>query len=281
MKVVGHINDVHKDTRPRKLNTDEVVRYQLLTGQPNPDAEARKTNPLIFPFSNTIPAQDRIWDVNKKEHVDIALVESYDKDKNITPKRIDVFGKNNGGQFACTGGKVTEEELYEYLELTNFNASNPNRDASIEPIFKRIDDLGDAKLRSTKRNSLLEALQYVKNMTNGDVREFAAARNWDENLPYQILRDKIETFAESAPEEFKIFIESKDREVKATIKRAIDAGKIAYDSTQHRISMNNQTLIKMDRVEGVDFLSQAADWIATHRNGTKVFDQIKKLIATE
>jgi hypothetical protein len=70
----------------------------------------------------------------------------------------------------------------------------------------------------------------------------------------------------------------KGRDVKAIIKQAITAGVIKYDVAQHRITLNGQTLIKLERVEGVDYLVQAADWMATAKNGEKTLATIKKLM---
>jgi hypothetical protein len=213
--------------------------------------------------------------------VDIALVSTVDRDGNVTPKPIIIEGSNTKGRFSVTGGIVADEELYHQLELTNYNLSNPNRDTSIEPMFKRVDEVADSKHRSKKRSALLEALTYVKNLTDGEVKDTAAGLNWNETLPVEVLRDMLEAFAEKDAVKFIEHIENKDQEVKSTLKKAITAGKINYDTTQHRIVLPpNQTLIKLDRVDGVDYLTQAAEYILHNAKGAKVYETIKKLMTS-
>lgn len=281
MQVVGKINKVHDDTKPKKLEIGQVARYQLLNGNPNPNPDARKTVPVVYPSITQIPTRDRIFDPNSKEYVDIAVVENYDlKDGVITPKVFYVKGTEYG-IFACTGGNYEDEELYEFLELSNYNQSNKNRNAAVEPRYKRIDEIGDSKVRSKKRSALKEALTYAGNLTNGEVKDFAASMNWNESEPIEILRDKIEDFAEKTPEEFVKHVEDKDKEVKTIIKKALTAGVILYNAAEHKIvlSGNKHTLIKMDRVDGVDHLTQAAEYVMHNANGGKVFATIKKLLA--
>lgn len=280
MKVIkGGVNDVSEELKPKKLQKGEVIIYQMLNGHVNPIKEERATRPYIFPFASEIPSTDRIYDPHKKDYVDIALVESFDKEKNVIPRKIKVFG-TTGGKFSCSAGIIADEEQYEYLEMTNYNKSNPNRDESVEPLFERVDVIGTSKANRKKRNDLLEALKYAQALTDGEAKEFAASVGWNETDPIDIIRDRIEDFAQTKPSEFIKTVEAKDREIKAVIKRGIDAGVINYDTQQHKITIasNNNTLIKMDRVEGVDYLTQAADYVMHNKNGDKVFQTIKRLL---
>lgn len=280
MKVIkGGVNDVSEELKPKKLQKGEVIIYQMLNGHINPIKEERATRPYIFPFASEIPSTDRIYDPHKKDYVDIALVESFDKEKNVIPRKIKVFG-TTGGKFSCSAGIIADEEQYEYLEMTNYNKSNPNRDESVEPLFERVDVIGTSKANRKKRNDLLEALKYAQALTDGEAKEFAASVGWNETDPIDIIRDKIEEFAQTKPSDFIKTVEAKDREIKAVIKRGIDAGVINYDTQQHKITIasNNNTLIKMDRVEGVDYLTQAADDVMHNKNGDKVLQTIKRLL---
>ena len=280
MKVIKNINNLHASSVPKKLGKGEVVKYQLLIGQPNPDPDKAKTRPIVYPTLFQIPSTDRIWDAHKNDYVDIALVQSWDKDNNIIAKPIWVPSTDNG-IIELKGGSVTDGEQYEIMELLNCNESNPNRDASVPALFKRIDEEKDSKTRSKKRSSLKESLTYALNMTDGQVKDFAASLGWNEQELPGVLRDKVEHFAQTDPEGFLKHVESKDVEVKTAIKKAITAGGLAYDAQQHRIVLvsTNSTLIKMDRAEGVDFLTQAAEYVLHNKNGQKVFDTIKKLLA--
>jgi hypothetical protein len=282
MQVVGKINQVDEKSLPKPLGIGETVVYQLLGGVENPDPDARKAIPVLYPVIVTIPSKDRIKDKTTGKVVDIGVIENYNINAAGQPeikyKKLAVFAKANNGLFFCTGGNLSEEEQYEYYELSNYNESNPDRDTSIEPKFKRVDEVKDSKQRNKSRNSLLEALKYFDGMTLGEMKELAASLNWNENMPPDILKDKIGEFAMNKPEDFKKAVMDKGRDVKAIIKQAITAGVIKYDVAQHRITLNGQTLIKLERVEGVDYLVQAADWMATAKNGEKTLATIKKLM---
>ncbi len=284
MKVVGNVNNISDAIRPPKLKPGETVVYKLLCGVENPDNEQRKTVPILYPQSKTIPSKDRIWDKGKQDFVDIAIVESVvnmGSYTDIKPRKLSVAAKANSGTFSCTGGNVVEEEIYEFVELTNTNRSNPERDESVEPLFERMDAEKDSKDRSRKRSVLLEAMTYAQSMTDGDVKTFAASVNWNEAEPIDILRDKVEAFAEKDPAGFTKVVEGKDRDAKAIIKRAVDAGKIGYDTEQHRIVLNGQTLIKLERSESTDWLTQAAEFCLHSQKGQKVLTTIKGLLSAK
>lgn len=281
MKVVKDTNNVSKELVPKKLEKGQVVKYQLLNGKQNPDPEKRKFRPVVYGSMTQIPTLDRIFDPVKQEHVDIAVVQSFDAQTGkVTPKPLWV-PKTDNGMITITGGNIADEELYEFLELTNYNESNPNRDASVEPLFKRIDDVKDAKERTKKRSELLEAMTYVSSMTNGQIKAFAASMNWNENDPIELLQDRIEALAQTKPGEFsKLVLKTDELDAKTFVKRAVDSGKVSYDPQQHKLvnAVTGETLIKFERSEGVEWLAQAAEYITTHKNGQKVQTTIKKLV---
>jgi hypothetical protein len=290
MKVVGNINNLPESLKPKKLNKGEIVTYQLLNGIKNPDDKQRAKIPVLYPQSTTIPSKDRIKNHETGEFVDIAIVDSFHaipgtNQFDVRPRKL-AIPKYNHGVFICVEGSVVDEEIYEYCELTNYNASNPNRDKNVTPLFKRVDERVDSKDRNKKRSVKLEAMKYASDMSDGLVKDFAAAMNWNETIDIAILRDKVETFAETNPEEFQKVVENKggQSQIKATIKKAISSGKVNYDPEQHRICLpTGQTLIKLDRLEGVnvDYLSQAADWVISAKNGQKTYESIKKLMNSD
>jgi hypothetical protein len=255
--------------------------YRVLCGTVNPDDEARKKVPILYPETWPIPNKDRIWDEHKQDYVDIGVI---DRTINVggvaTPKykKLTTFVKRNNGYITCSGGIIGDEEIYEFFELTDHNVSKPKRDESKVGVIERIDIVGDSKKRVKSRNVKLDALKYFDGMTVGEMKEFAASMNWDENMDIAILQDKIGDMAENNPESFKKAVESKEKDNKAIIRRAIDAGVIKYDVAQHKVTLNGQTLMSLTRVEGVDYLTQAADWIATAKNGDKTLATIKKLM---
>lgn len=282
MQVVGKVNAVDEKSLPKPLEVGETVVYQLLGGVENPDPDARKATPILYPVIVTIPSKDRIKDKATGKIVDIGVIENVITNAAGQPeikyKKLAVFAKANNGLFYVTGGNLNDEALYEYCEITNYNESNPDRDTSVEPKFRRIDEVKDSKQRNKKRSIRLEAMKFYESMTLGDMKELAASLNWNENMPPDVLKDKLGDIAENTPEVFIKAVESKDKDNKVFIKRALDAGVITYDPVQHTIFLNGQKLMTLAKVEGADYLTQAADWIATAKNGDKTLATIKKLM---
>jgi hypothetical protein len=281
MKVVGEVNNVHKNTKPPKLKPGEVVVYRILCGTVNPDNETRDKVPMQYPETWPIPNKDRIWDENKQDYVDIGVVDRVVTIGGVsTPKykKLTSRPKESHGLIHCNGGIIEQEEMYEFFELTDHNISKEGRDESKTAVIERIDVVKQSKKEVKEIDSLLEALKFYSGMTPGEMKDFASSLNWSTEIPPDVLKKQVGQFAKNDPEGFKKAWMSKDRDVKAIINQAITADVIRYDTAQHRITLNGQTLIKLDRVEGVDYLTQAADWVNSHKNGDKTLATIKKLM---
>ena len=112
----------------------------MLTGVKNndPDEKERQRNPLLYPKAN-IPTRDRIKDPylakqGKDAWVDIVVADYWDKE--VPRERFFVPGLSDGvtnfqfaGKFSLNGGNQRDEELYEYLMISNYNQDSNLGDA--------------------------------------------------------------------------------------------------------------------------------------------------------
>ncbi len=175
MKVVGDFNNISKELKPKKPKNGTIVEYQFLIGMP----DYKDPTKILYPPSYRVKTFDRILDPGKNEYIDIGVFERKvkDKDGNETIRTRAFYLRGAKGLLALTIGGNQDDEMYEFLELSNQNESNPNRDTSVVPKFRRIDAMKDAADRTQKRDVLTSALVYVSNM--GDIcRAPARCASW-------------------------------------------------------------------------------------------------------
>ena len=84
-----------------------------------------------------VPPKDRIVDPITNDFVDIASIKTIGVGGKLSFYDI-VFERDFNGILILDGSKISDHEMYEYLELTNYNASNPNRSEDVIPIFERL-----------------------------------------------------------------------------------------------------------------------------------------------
>jgi hypothetical protein len=93
----------------------------------------------LYPTQGVSPT-DSIYDPYKNEWVEIAYItRAVTKgDKKAIPFGTITFEASTKGLITLSGNKSSDVLLYEYLTLSNHNASNPNRDKAKRPIFERL-----------------------------------------------------------------------------------------------------------------------------------------------
>lgn len=282
MKVVGDFNNISEELKPPKLKKGDVVYYQYLGGEPNPDKE-QKLRPVVYKQSVKIKTRDRIYDPYKKEFVDIGVVAKVDKDNKVRCTNFAFRARANNGLWGCTAGNAASEELYEFLELSNENESNPNRDPSVTPIFKRIDVKKEIKERTKKRTELENAIIIGSAMTAGEMREFAAAMAWNEAADIEVIEDQIKSFYHENPKEFLKMAAEPQTKDKALLKAAFTKGIVTYDVSTHKVLWGSSkvTVAVLERADGKNYLDLFHEWITKSQQGANVLASIKKQIKAE
>lgn len=286
MKVQGSFNKISDKLKALipPLKEGEVITYQLLTGVPNPDTDEneKKKNPVLY-GKIQIPTNDRVYDKWQKDnegkespgYVDIGAVAFFEKD---TPHFIFLFpGMGHSifsGKFSLMMGKIEDDELYEFLSLSNRNESNPNRDKSITPLFKQVNALADSKAASGKIGILKRAINAASDIDEADARKLAASLNWNDFSDFQILKAEIETYASRNPDKFLAAYDDPKKDIKADLKFALDAKIIDFDMSTLSVKMGESILTRL--TDSSNILGGIFSWQQSAKNGDQVLEGIRK-----
>jgi hypothetical protein len=294
MKPIGTYNRLPKTFKqPERLKPGQSVTYRLhedfktiqITSRDG-KKEERWPESLKLPVTDVVylKYKDEKDGEEREELFDIGIVRSVDRDNVPTVESWWLPAHALKGEFVLTGGDMNDEKRYWFAELSNYNGSNPNRDKSKKIYFYKVDVEGEAEDKNKLVDLELECLLFIKNCTPKELKKLAAAFQYNENLPMNVLRDKLNSFARKDPKKFSNLATSKDVEIKATIQRAYQAQVIKYNPQQHKImwSSNNSTIASLKRVEGLTWQEQFTDWIKTAgKGGTDTFENIKKLLNSD
>lgn len=279
LKKVLHFNNVSKellDSVP-KLKKGETKRFKSLSIKP----DLKNPRKFIGPYMDNILTKDTIWDEAKQEFVEIGFV-----DQTMTNKgdAIPVFKtirfQAPEGEITVRGGVAEDEYKYYFLMLTNQNISNQNRDVSKPASFKLVDIESDKKESRRKRNKILDALNKATSMSADEVRDFIAATGGNDKDPLEVLRDKVEAWAEKDPEDFLKRTMDPEVTIKATVRRALDHGIIKFDKEQMLFSWGNtaEPIMTVARSQDNDHIREFVHTILNNRKYEKVMPEIRKAL---
>jgi len=279
MKRVGVFNNLPANMKVAPLKRGTTILYRLVNYVID-NTDPAKPNRRVWPKAIKIPTLDQIIDPDTNEVIRIGVVNTVDCDGNPSIDTYWVRGMENDGYFILSGDSIKDQYFHWYFSLCNHNRSNPRRDTSVDPLFELVDAPGDAKKELKKFDVELEAMLFVRDMSTEELKNFAASLGWNEKEDADILRNMAKDLAKKDAVAFNKLITNKDVELKAFIKRAKDAGAIVYDQRQNKVMLNGETIATFARVEGMNWITQMADWIKTAKNGDRVLDAIKKSVAT-
>jgi hypothetical protein len=270
--------DVPKKLR-KTLGKDEYAIYRLL----NSFDEKGK----FHGRDHSIPVTDVIMDPEAGEPVTIGYVE-----------RVLPGGKVKFGSIWFDTGSLCQiivmpgvagHNLYNYLENSNYNISNPNRDTTIHPSFERVASTKGVQESRDKNRSIILAMNAATNFSNEEVLDFVRS-NKDKvkirivNLPdgkpdFDTIRNQIENFSKLEPKRFLGMVVNKpvdetDDGIRSIVDQAVKEGKLSFD------------------VESKQFYNKVGKGVFTASNGdqfkakeelagflaTKAGDKLKKLL---
>ncbi len=288
MKVIkGKFNDISPELLKKipKLEHGKEVVFQMLNGikNPDPDPDEQRKRPMLYPKHN-IPTRDRIKDIDG-DYKDLILCDAWKGDE---PLRQTFFmpGKDLGGlfmgKFSLFGGNAKDEELYEYLMLTNSNQDSvlgKERDTSILPIFKCVSAKNDSAQIVGKVAIIKKALDISDKITEEEGRELASSLNWNTYPEWSELHAKIIEFSRVSPDEFLKFYQDPMKAIKSEIKAALDAQIINYDLQSGTVKMGDNTLYVLPKADRNDFLNNFALWFNTAKNAKEIRQSIKSQLA--
>lgn len=258
------------------------VKYKFAIARRNPDGEMRTGGEYLFPLRWALtPVTFYITDPYDGLRKRIGIVRSLKEFGAPADgfRRI-VLDEQFKGILTLDLEHMEDQDSFIYLELHPKLDGGQFRDTNEMAIFKRIDDVKEAKTSLTARENRANAMFVASQMTANEVKDFGCAMGWNEHDDINILKDKIMELADKDPDWFKNFIDNKSIEYRAIIKRAMDNNIIAWQPVENKFvwSSNNQTIAILDRCEDGKVLERMSDWIITSKNGQEVCTKIKGLL---
>lgn len=212
MKILGDFNKISTELRKEcipVLKKGEVRKFRMLTGVVNidPDLTERAKQPVFY-GAYQIRTWDRIFDPYLKNdrdekggYVDIGVIEEFDiKSNQPTKFRLFVAGQGTG-VFTLYGGKIKDEELFEFLCICNENGSFKYRDESITALFEEIDEEAEVMKEAEFADAIVEASMVFNELTDEAIKTIAK-RIDSFSLNHQLMTAKIKQYATSNPKEF-------------------------------------------------------------------------------
>jgi hypothetical protein len=264
----------------------EKVSYRFNISHDNPDPE-KYNGAIVWPFMYVLdPAVFRIQDPyeDRKEETKTKLIAMVDKlDEKGMPSsffKIKVLGRHKG-IYDCDLTTYEGRRNAFFLELHPKMTEGDFMDKSKQQIFSRIDEQKEAATSREKRGEKKRAVHTAENLSDREVKDFAAAMLWDESAGIESLRDKTEAMAETNPDMFTDLIKSKNVEYQSMIKRALDKQIIAYNPSEFSFlwASNSQPFAQVSKDPSEkNHVQKLADWLQSNGNKSdEVFKKIKSL----
>lgn len=286
LEKVAHFNDLSPQLKTkledRIKSYGKKVRYKFKISNANPDP-LKENGPIIWPTNYTLdPIVFDIVDTDEKREEKsrakkIGMVDKVD-DKGIpfAFKRVRVPGKNAGIMELELEDNPDDIRTAMYIELHPKLDGGLFQDKKRIPIIERIDEKKASKEARENRSAKAKALQIAGEMSDAQIKEYAAAMNWDETDEIEVLRDKTETEAENDPISFVKLASTEKLKYQAVVKRALTNGIIFYDPVGGRFLDAKQQIITVLGIgSGQNEVEQFAEFLIT--NGKKGEDIYKKL----
>lgn len=207
----------------RKLKPNERAIYRVNNVRPDPDNPGR----FLMPAALQIPSTDIIYDKGKEDFVPIAAIERTDLDGNPIYINI-VFTATNLGYLFLNGSNAVHQKIYQYIEICNYNESNPDRNQEFETFFSRIDAVKEAKTERNLRKLIVKAVNLALDLDDTKAREVSLALGIDAESTEE-MRNELEDYAGDYPEEFLEVVERASLANETALKDAVKKNIIKND----------------------------------------------------
>lgn len=259
--------------KPTPIKKGETVVYELAGLKTDPlDPEKGLAVPAVF----GIPGTDRVFDKDKDEYIDIAHITGHGEGGKPIIEPV-MFVSSMAGILVLNGGKAKDQAIYEYMEKSNYNGSNPDRDTSKPIYFYRKDYKAEAKQKREKRNEMIEAINKARALDVAHMRQVALGVGFtaltDDN---DSLREKLEDYAEKNPQKFLAIVENKDLAIMEVANEAQKKGKLVIDEASGKITTaNGEVLIAWGDEPDVNPLEKFVSYVKSDE-GSKFYAELKE-----
>lgn len=266
----------------RAKEQGRFVKYKFAIAKRNPDGEMKTGGEYLYPLRWALtPVSFAITDPfdNQRKRVGMikALKEYGAPSDSFRRVQLD---EQYAGVLTLDLENHEDQDAFVYLEMHPKFENGDFRDKNEMAVFRRIDDVKEAKVSLTARENRATAMFVASQMAVQEIKDFASAMGWDEHEDINIIRDRVMEIADKDPEWFKNFIDNKSIEFRAIIQRAMNNNIINWQPVENKFvwAANNQTIAILDRCEDGKVLERMSDWLMTAKNGQEVYTKIKGLL---
>jgi len=258
------------------------VKFRMLNGTKNPNPDAIKgKNDIRYPYVQ-LPLRAKIKDPETSYPVEIGhVLEVEASGKAVKRHGVLEVPQENRGFFVIHENIIEEIEKLPAILLMNECADNPFRDESVTPLYEIVDEVANAKLRTSKRNLKNDMMEYIALMDQEERRELYAAMGGDYDADPFVIEDALQESCEADPEKFKALVYNKEKSIRAIVKRALDKNVITYNpqTCQYSFTKSKENIFTHERKEGVEPIQLFAQFINSAANGGHIMKQLKLLVA--
>lgn len=267
------------DSLKRSLKKGEYACYQLVDVYYKDGKFAGRTA--------GIPNKDIVYDA-EGNLTPIAFVEGYNPDGLPILGNI-WFSIESECMILCVSG-AKNANLYNFLEVSNYNESNPDRDPNIRPVYRRIDSMNNAKQTRSERTERVTALKIAISMSNEDIEKFISLNSKnipvkfintpDGNRDWEAMRDSLERWAEKNPARFMSMTEGKssssDSEIEALIDFGVQEGLIGFDTeTKSWYGANGKPFLTVKSIKNGVQKNELISFIKG-AGGIRIYEKLKE-----
>jgi len=265
-------NSFYKRSINNDLKTAPIV-YRLMPSmaKKSPYGENSKHN-----MTYRIPSIDEIFDkeTNRNRKIQYVLGEEsiYAKEQSDNPVLQDIIFIN--GVLIVQPQQVN---LIQFMEMSNYNESNPNRMPGKQAIFFKLDVASDTKETVEGMEVEVDALYIARSMEPQKMVGFARTlgMNVDRSM-YEIKHD-VMTFAKNNPTLFLESVDNPRTERKQIILDAIDYGIIDFNNHANEVNwiMGTKRPTIIHTPVGVDKIDYFVEF-TFDSEGEEVYSEIQK-----
>jgi len=269
------------------------VRYRFHIENQNPDPE-KYNGPIIWPGIWTLsPTVFRITDKNEKRDgqsrsKQVGLIDTVDE-KGVPNrfKKLKVESRNKGIlDFVLEDAEGNEDfEAFNkvmFLELHPKNKNGLNSDATETKIFERVDIKAAAVASRKERKLKDEAKKFAEDLTDEEVKHYIAALGMDETDDIEILRNQLESLAETDPDMLLSMRDDNKVTHQSVVKRGIDQAIIGINPQNGEVTWasNGNVIVDMGPNSGTRTdIARLADWFASgEKKSEAAYKKLQSLV---
>lgn len=280
LRKIGIYNDVSPELFPKLPPRGTKVTYRFLETYEDPFSD---DGIPVYKAVLMIPPMSRTFDPIKSDWIEVGMVGGLDMFGNPEPRTIRrewVKPQENGGFMVLTIGNSKDDELYQYLELASFNAANPNRDTTVNPILEKVDFEAEAKEARNEMKAKLEAVRKAMGIESKDLPRYASILGFDIDETEEEIRFNIENFAHEDPFDFLDRMEDDLFEIESYCSLALDKKIIFVSEEDSRLKWSDTKgeITKLLSTDIESVISSYSNFVKTNKVGKEVHSELIRLV---